>query len=207
MNRQEKLKFDYEEYFDGLFESTSILMWSTRYAAFTFAFYLNHLYEMNLEKRDDIIIEINGEPHSCPVYHRQDNVSHQTYILVDNTWGDTKKRTVFFDKILLIIGADPGELAERILGDTTLASSSTGLLANERDAMIESFVNSGILESALFDFSDSDNPRTSYFPSTAVKESVLKKQNQFLKVHRTFVADLLLALDSLLPDFESELEW
>ena len=50
MAKQEKLDFDYEEYFNEQFETTAVLMWNTHHAPFTFASYFNKLYNKQLER-------------------------------------------------------------------------------------------------------------------------------------------------------------
>ena len=76
--------FDYNEYFDSLFSMTSVTMWSTRYPAFTFAFYLNQLYGLELERRDDIVVTNAKKEIPCSVFSYQRNVDQLVFFLIEN---------------------------------------------------------------------------------------------------------------------------
>ena len=199
MARQEKLKFDYEEYFNEKLENTAVLMWSTHHQAFTFAFYLNQLYNLNLERRDDI--EADGGT-TYPLYSCQSNVDQLAFFLIERP-GAATLQGAYFDKMLLIMGADAFDTAQHIY-DETSQSGSKLLTTPERDEILGSFVETGIFESALFDFSDPDRPETTYFQTTNGNAALQKKRARFLKEQREIVSDIILALDSLLPDYESE---
>lgn len=206
MAKQEKLDFDYEEYFDSILETTAILMWSTRHEAYTFAFYLNQLYNMNLERRDNIKIERKSGDLNCSIFHHQSNLKRYTYILVDNgnVQPTAKKNATFFDKTLFIMGEEARSTAQRIYDEIQTGDSTLGGFSDpDRDEMLKSFINSGILECALFDFSDPETPFTSYFPETQASETLEKKRQKFLREQRLYITDLFLAIDSLLPDYES----
>ena len=206
MAKQEKLEFDYEGYFNGILEDTAILMWSTHHAAYTFAFYLNRLYNLNLERKENVTFKRKSGDISCPIYCRKDTVKRHTYILIDNSGvqPETKKSITFFDKTLLIMGDEAHNIARRIHDETGAADESGSIIEDPyRDEMLKTFVNSGILESALFDFSNPDAPYTTYFPDTPGNETLQKKRQKFLKEQREFIIDLIIAIDSLLPDYES----
>jgi hypothetical protein len=203
MAKQEKLSFDYEEYLDELFETTAILTWSTHYPPFTFVFYLNQLYNMQLERQEDIILEQKSGQMKCTVYYGQDNIKHIAYILVDNSNNPTgASRESIFDKTLLIKGPDAHHIARNIYDDIN-EERAIGEYADNNEALLGMFVDSGILESAMFDFSDREEPKSTYFGDTQ-NEKMLRKQQRFMKEQRIFFSDILLAVDSLLPDFESE---
>lgn len=203
MPKQEKLKFDYEDYFNEKLESTAILMWGTHYQTFTFAFYLNQLYGFNLERHENITLERKSGEYSCSLYTYQINANQQAFFLIDNP-KETATPNIF-DKTLLIIGPESQELAKRIYDDMEhRASKEEQFSSFEREEIRSSFVENGIFESALFDFSDPEYPDTTYFPDTSNNAALQKKRQRFLKEQREYVADLILALDPLLPDYETE---
>lgn len=203
MAKKERLDFDYEDFFNEKLENIAVLMWNTRHPAFTFAFYLNQLYNLNLERRDDIASP-NGDESRCTLYSWQSNVDQQAYFLIEQPIDTANAGGTFFDKILLIVGAEVFDTARRIYDETSqtigIADSPT---TPERDEMLRTFVETGIFESALFDFSDPDRPETTYFPSAARNAALQKKQDRFLKEQRDLISDLIIVLDPLLPDFES----
>ncbi|MBP5327810.1 MAG: hypothetical protein J6Y98_07870 [Bacteroidales bacterium] len=203
MAKQEKFAFDYEEYLNEIFETTAILSWSTHYPAFTFAFYLNQLYNTQLERQDDIFLEQKEGQMKCIVYFGKDTIKHIAYILVDNSDNMmSPKKDKIFDKTLLIKGPDAFEIAQNIYDDLN-AMAPTDVYLDNSETMRRLFLDSGILESALFDFSKPDDPKSTYFSDTQ-NEKTLRKRQKFMKEQRIFFSDILLAVDSLLPDFESE---
>lgn len=203
MPKQEKLKFDYDEYFNDKFESTAILMCNTRHQVFTFAFYLNQLYGLHLERRDDILLDEGDDGTRCPIYTYQSNANQLAFFLIENPGGTGGKNRKYFDKTLLIMGPDAHELAQHIFNELDSPQNGGGTMP-QRDEMMRTFVESGILESALFDFSDPDYPETTYFPDTKNNATLQKKRARFLKEQREYVSDLIFAIDPLLPDYDSE---
>ena len=207
MSRQEKLYFDYNDYFEEMFEATAVLMWNTHYPVYTFAFYLNQIFGLRLERKDDVLLTDKEETQRCSVYSWIDNCRRLTYFLIDirDDGAAPKRKKIYFDKVLLVIGSDARETAMRILGDlepSTLFDNDP--LRQRRDALLRTFIDNGIFESASFDFSDPDHPRTSYFPEQTENTELANKRRLFLKKHREFVGDMILALDRLLPDYESD---
>jgi len=204
MAKKEKLDFDYNDFFDEKFEDTAVLMWNTHHQAFTFAFYLNQLYSLNLMRCDEKTLEGKDSPFDCSIYSYISTIDQQAFFLIDTTAAasNSKSSGIFFDKTMLIIGPDAFETAEHIYNETSQSSPTT--TDNERNAMLQSFVDTGIFESALFDFSDPDRPETTYFPSSNISPSLQKKRDRFLQEQRKFVSDLIIAVDPFLPDFESE---
>ena len=205
MAKQEKLDFNYEEYFDEMFEDTAVLMWTTHHRAFTFAFFLNQLYNLDLELRDNIVLQYKKKEIGCTVYSSQNDVDHMAYFLIDNSEASlpTPKKTILFDKTLLIKGPGAQSKAEYIYSDLEQNSiADNNFVGQQRDELRNTFVNTGILESVLFDFSTPDEPDTTYFPNSQGDTEKEKKRQRFLKEHREYVADLFMALDSMMPDFE-----
>ncbi|MBQ6955190.1 MAG: hypothetical protein IJP80_01055 [Bacteroidales bacterium] len=204
--------FDYQGYFNEMFETTTVLMWSTQHAPFTFAFYLNKLYNFQLVRKDNITLKM---PHSrrgtidCTVFHHQSNVDHMAYLLIDSSGNvrdktNNKKGTIF-DKTLLLIGADSQELAKTIYDEMNEpATVSDNMLVQEREMTRREFIDSGILESVLFDFSNPDDMETTYFRNSLNDTSLEAKRQRFLNDQRNFVTDIMMTLDDLLPDFESD---
>ena len=206
MAKKERLDFDYEEFFNERLEDTAIVTWSTRHQAFTFAFYINQLYSLNLERCDEIELEAAGNTVQCSVYSYISKVNQQVFFLVDTPAAIARASGsgIFFDKTFLIIGPDSFELGERIYNET--AQLHTGDIANSyagRSQMLQTFVDSGIVESAMFDFSDPDRPETTYFPKSTNNPTLQKRKARFLKEERKFISDVLMALDDLIPDFDS----
>jgi hypothetical protein len=200
MARQERLKFDYEEYFNEKLEYTAVLMWNTHHQAFTFAFYLNQVYNLNLERRDDI--ESGDGATLCPLYSCQSDNNQIAFFLVDRP-ATTSMQSEYFDKIMLIVGADAFEIAQNIYNETS--QSGEKLPASpEHEEILNSFVETGIFECAMFDFSDPDRPETTYFPTTNSNAALQKKRSRFMKEQRETVTDIILALESLLPEYDSE---
>ena len=204
--------FDYQGYFNEMFETTTVLMWSTNYAPFTFAFYLNKLYDIQLVRKDNIKLKI---PHSrsgmieCSVYHYQSNVEHMAYLLIDSSNSvrdkNSKKKGTLFDKTLLLIGADSQELAKSIYEEmNSLPKQSDNMIIQERELTRQEFINSGILESVIFDFSNPDELETSYFRNSLNDPNLEAKRQQFINDQRNYVTDLMMALDDLLPNFETD---
>lgn len=204
--------FDYQGYFNEMFETTTVLMWSTNYAPFTFAFYLNKLYDIQLVRKDNIKLKM---PHSrsgmieCSVYHYQSNVEHMAYLLIDSSNSvrdkNSKKKGTLFDKTLLLIGADSQELAKSIYEEmNSLPKQSDNMIIQERELTRQEFINSGILESVIFDFSNPDELETSYFRNSLNDPNLEAKRQQFINDQRNYVTDLMMALDDLLPNFETD---
>ncbi|MBP5190829.1 MAG: hypothetical protein J6031_07955 [Bacteroidales bacterium] len=196
MAKQEKFIFDYEGYFDEKLENTAILMWSTHHPAFTFAFYLNQLYNLNLERQDDI----TSEGGNNKLYSYQSDADHHAFFLIEQP---TQGSSAIFDKILLVMGADAFETAQYIYDETSKSVGQSHTTSpSERDTILQSFIENGIFESALFNFSDPDKPETTYFPNNTANAALQKKRARFLKEQREKVSDLIMALDPLLPNFD-----
>lgn len=201
MAKQEKLDFDYEEYFNEQFETTAVLMWNTHHAPFTFASYFNKLYNKQLERKDNITIHRKSGELICSVYLYQSNIKHMVFILIDS--GNYKSPSHFFDKTMLIVGEGAYEEASAIYRDMNKNPENyDDYMMQEREDMRQRFLNSGVLESAMFDFSNPDYPNTTYFPKQKLSAAMEKKRQRFLKEQREFVIDLLMAVDELLPDFD-----
>lgn len=212
------LDFDYQGYFNEMFETTTVLMWSTRYEPFTFAFYLNKLYDISLVRKENISLNMpqsKNETMECSVYHYQSNVEHLAYLLIDSSGSvrdkKSNKKGTIFDKTLLMIGADSQELARSIYEETNGAmfwESNTqeinNLAMQERETTRREFINSGILESVLFDFSNPDELETTYFRNSLNDKSLEAKRQKFLNEQRNYVTNIMVALDDLLPNFEAE---
>lgn len=201
MAKLEKLEFDYEEYFDSMFKTTAVLMWSTHISSFSFAFFLNKLYGLTLQRKESVTLNRKSGDAECVVYTCQDNVLQTAWFLIENSVGPDgiQAANSIFDKVLLIMGPDAYTIAADIFNDID-KQPIDGYDAEHIETR-RSLIDSGILESALFDFSDPDRPDTTYFPHTN-NPSLAKKRLLFLKEQREYVTDLLLALDSLLPDYE-----
>lgn len=201
MAKQEKLNFDSEGFFNERFENTAVLMWSTHHPAFTFAFYLNQLYGISLVRRDDIVPQ-SGDSRRSMLYSYQSNADHLAYFLIEQP---LQKKGDIFDKVLLVIGADAFPTAQHIYDETSQPiDASLPFAAAGHNLMLRSFIETGIFESALFDFSDPDRPETTYFPSSTNNAALEKKRAKFLKEQRERVSDLIIQLDPLLPDYDSE---
>lgn len=206
MAKQEKIPFDYEEFFNDRLEEASILTWNTRHQAFTFAFYLNQLYGLNLERSNEVDIESKEGTIRYSIYTYISYVNQQVFFLVDipAVAPTAKGGGVIFDKMLIILGPDALETGEHIYDETSQNRPGEELSANdERNAMLLSFVDGGIFESGMFDFSDPEQPTTTYFPATISNPTLQKRKTKFLKEQRNLVSDLILALDDLIPDFDS----
>jgi len=204
MSKNEKLEFDYEEYFDEQFKTTAILRFSTNYPSYTFAFYLNQLYSLDLERKDDVKLQIGAEEIPCPILSSENIVKKLTYIMIDcsDALLSGQLSSIIFDKTLLIIGENAHQTAQAIYDD--LNGIGAGHADERRQAMLRSFIKRGILENALFDFSTPSMPRTTYFAQDAKTPELKKKRDKFLKAQREFSTDILWAVDSLLPDYETE---
>lgn len=209
------LDFDFQEYFNEMFETTTVLMWSTHYAPFTFAFYLNRLYNIQLVRKDNITLDI---PHTrnatmvCPVYHYQSNADHMAYLLIDSSSSvrdkTSKKKGTIFDKTLLLIGADSQELARTMYEEmnrwNAVPACCEGTILQEREQTLQEFIESGILESVLFDFSNPDELETTYFQNSLNDPSLEAKRQKFLNDQRNFVTNIMIAVNDLLPNFEAD---
>ena len=200
-----RLDFDYEDYFNELFSTTAVLMWSTHHAAITFAFYINRLYNKQLMRRDNITLHTQQGESLCSVFTQQDNLSHTTYLLVDNPnhMPSSRSSVTFFDKTLLIMGPDAYEQAHNIYAD--LGNSTPLPSSDEAHTLLrQAFLDNGVLEYALFDFSEPDDPQTTYFATPSADPRIRDKQRLFLRKQREYACDLLLALDAFLPNYEDE---
>lgn len=205
------LDFDYQGYFNEMFETTTALMWSTRYEPYTFAYFLNKLYSIQLRRKDNIAIKIPNAHNvmiECVVYHYQSNSDHMAYLLIDSSNSvrdrlNNKKGTIF-DKTLLLIGADSQELAKNIYDEMNSTPSFRDdiLTPQNREETLCEFINNGILESVLFDFSNPDKLETTYFRNSLNNPGLESIRQKFLDEQRTFVTELMMALDHLLPVFE-----
>lgn len=204
------LDFDYQEYFNEMFETTTVLMWSTHCEPYTFAYYINKLYGIKLVRKNNISIKM---PHShnemieCPVYHYQSNVEHMAYLLIDSSKyvrdKQSNKKGTIFDKTLLLIGADSEDLAksiyEEMIGVNPFLNDT---ITENRGQTLQEFLQSGILESVLFDFSNPDELETTYFRNSLKDANLEAKRQKFLNDQRTFVTELMLALNDLMPNFD-----
>lgn len=212
MAKQEKLEFDYEEYFDMMLESTAVLMWATHITSFTFAFHLNKIFGLALERRESVTLNRKGVPYECLVYSCSNNMMQTSYFLIDNVMSplDGKRANSIFDKTLLICGPDAFPIIHDIYNSLEAPVTAKDIYVQSAvgDADMASqcrdFAGTGILESAIFDFSDPAAPDTTYFPSHSNNPAIQKKRTLFLKEQREYVTDLLLAIDHLLPTYEEE---
>ena len=194
----EEVIFPYEE----MLESTAILMWNTSYSDFTFAFYLNQLFGLELERRKDISLSTMKEEIQCSVFSYDDKVNHQSYFLIENGLASRQsvKELSYYDKTLLILGADAFERAEPIYDELKEPMrNSVDLLAMQREELRTSFVNSGIVESAWFNFADPDNPESSII---ATRSPLNKKQKAFIDFQKDYIQGIFVELDDLLPNYD-----
>ena len=199
--------FDYSEYFESLFSMTSVTMWSTRYPAFTFAFYLNQLYGLELERRDDIVVSNAKKEIPCSVFSYQRNVDQLVFFLIENDPNSTQeiKQLSYFDKILLIMGPDAEKYSMNIYNDIMKPKPNSMNIAEiEREQLCKSFIENGIVEMGVFDFTDANDIRTNYFSSPATNETTKKKRLKFLQFYREYMTDLFVGLDELIPNFEDD---
>lgn len=195
---EEEVNSPYEE----MLEITAILMWNTSYSDFTFAFYLNQLFGLGLERRKDIGLSTMKEDIQCSVFAFNDKVNHQAYFLIENGLASRQnvKELSYYDKTLLIQGADAFERAEQIYNDLKEPAHKTvDLIGLQREEMRCAFVDSGIVESAWFNFSDPDNPESSIISSLA---PLSKKQKAFIDFQKEYTQGILVEIDDLLPNFD-----
>lgn len=207
-----KLDFDYQEYFNDMFEITTVLMWSSQYEPFTFAYFLNKIYNIQLVRKKNISIAIpksRNEMMECSVYHFQSNTDHLAYLLIDSSNNvrdkTSKKKGTIFDKTLLLIGADSEDIAKSIYEEmNNLPVVDDNEIFQSREQTLCEFFNNGILESVLFDFSNPDELETTYFRNSLNDANLESKRQHFLQEQRDYVTNLMVALDDLLPNFESD---
>lgn len=199
--------FGYDDYFNDLFERMSVIMWNTRYSVHTFAFYLNQLYNLRLERREDITLVSSKEPISCSVFSCCDNVDKSAVFLIENKktpLTSQPREFSYFDKTLLVIAPDAAEKTDAIYNDINRPPSSPADIYSAcKEELRTSFIDNGIVESVIFDFSDPDNPVCSWFQPTDYK-ALSKQRQKFILFHKNHTIDLLVGLDKLLPDFETE---
>jgi hypothetical protein len=193
---------DVYSHYDEMLETTAMLAWNTSYSAYTFAFHLNQLYGLELQRRDDICLSTLKEEIQCSVYSYDDMVNHLSFYLIEN--GLSSRQQVqelsYFDKTLLIHGPESFDRAQQIYDDLNAPErTETDLIAMQREALRLSFVNSGIVESESFDFSDPDEPRSSMIaPNTTPN----KKQQAFLDFQMKYIQGIFVELDDILVDFD-----
>lgn len=206
------LHFDYQEYFNEMFETTTVLMWRTNYAPFTFAFYLNKLYNIQLIRKNNLSLKMPRSRDTiinCSVYHYQSNAKHMAYLLIDSSNSlrdkNSNKKGTLFDKTLLLIGADSQDMAKSIYEEmNSLPVYDDNPMTQYREMTRLEFINSGILESVIFDFSNPEELETSYFLNSLKNPSLEARRQQFINDQRNYVTDLMMALDDLLPNFETD---
>lgn len=205
MAKQTKYSLSVEDvysHYDEMLETTAMLAWNTSYSAYTFAFHLNQLYGLELQRRDDICLSTLKEEIQCSVYSYDDMVNHLSFYLIEN--GLSSRQQVqelsYFDKTLLIHGPESFDRAQQIYDDLNAPERvETDLIAMQREALRLSFVNSGIVESESFDFSDPDEPRSSMIaPNTTPN----KKQQAFLDFQMKYIQGIFVELDDILVDFD-----
>lgn len=185
-----------------MLETTAILAWNTSYSAYTFAFHLNQLFGLELQRHDDIRLSTLKEEIQCSVYTYDDLVNHLSFYLIENGLASRQqvRELSYFDKMLLIHGAEAFDRAQQIYDDLN-APERTGLdlIAMQRESLRMSFVSSGIVESVSFDFSDPDEPRSSMIAANATPN---KKQQAFLDYQKKYIQGIFVELDDMLEDFE-----
>ncbi len=202
MSRNKKFTLTTEEILDPIdemLESTSVLMWNTSYADYTFAFYLNQLYDMNLERRDQIFLSVSGKEVECSVFSQIDCENHLTYFLVESTQASRQKirQLSYFDKFLLIQGDFAHERMEQIYNDSNKTPQEViDIVSMQRESLRQTFITSGIIQSACMEFSDEE------LPSTTITSNPTKSQRDFLLFQKEFIQSLLVQLDDLIGEYE-----
>jgi hypothetical protein len=183
-------------------ENTAVLAWRTSYTAFTFAFYLNQIFHMELRRCNDIQLSSMKEAIRCSVYSYSDPVDHLNYFLIENNMEDMQsvKALSYFDKMLLVNGAEASERADAI--DEELKAPMRhhdDILGTQYEEMRHTFVETGIIESARFDFTDAEIPTASILDSDS---GLSKKQQNFLQFYRDYIQGILIEIDDLIQYFE-----
>ena len=212
-NKRQKVSvsgFDYQDYFNEMFEKTTVLMWNTRHEPYTFAYYLNKLYNIRLDRKKSISItkpNTGGEKMLCSVYQYQSAVEHIAYILIDSSEGTRgeDKKGMLFDKTLLLTGAESDRIGQNIYEEMLQGSgASKACQLDERDETMREFIDTGILECVLFDFSNPEEMETTYFAGGQGNKSMEAKRQRFLNEQRSLVSEMMIALDDLLPNFDED---
>ncbi len=194
----EEVMSPYEE----MLESTAILAWNTSYSAFTFAFYLNELFHLQLLRRNDIRLSSMKEDIQCSVYAYTDTISHQSYFLIENELASRQRiqELSYFDKTLLIQGAEAFERAQEIYAELKEPfHQSDDIIGMQREEMRRSFIDSGIVESIWFDFSDPDNPSSSLIADNV---PLNKRQKKFIDFQKDYIQGIFIEIDDLLTDYD-----
>lgn len=208
LNKQSKYMLDAQEtiaYYDDLLESTAILMWNTRYSAFTFAFFLNRLYALDLKPDTVIDFQCNKQLVESSIFSFHNPTEKMSYFLVDNSPESMQRisELSYFDKVLLIMGEDSKERADFIFSDIrSVKSNPADMLVMQREETKSCFVESGVVAFDTFDFSNPDNPSSSFLSEAAEGSSLYRKQQKFLKIQRDYFQGLFVAIDDLMRDFE-----
>lgn len=186
--------------YDEMLENTAVLSWNTSYTAFSFAFYLNHLYGLNLQRRDDITLSTMKETITCSVFSCNDGVNHQSFFLIENGMTAMQKvqKMSYFDKTLLIQGPDAFEIADGIYNDMLRPhSNAVDIIGMQREEMRLDFVNTGIVETVKFDFSDHNNPTSSLIKPGIPASS---KQKKFHEFQKEYIQGILVEIDDLIEE-------
>jgi len=195
------------EYYDQLLCDASVVMWRTTHQPFTFAFYFNELYQLNLQRQEDIELTIKDKTVAFPVYGGREDINQMAFFLIENDPSTMSGDAQFsyFDKIMLFIGPDAAVRAGQIVDDLERPRPECdNCFVSQREDRRIGFVEKGIVETALFDFSDPDFPTTTYFSLAAPGTTLRKKQKSYLDGQRKFVVNLLVALDDRMPNFEDD---
>ena len=206
MAKTVKYELDQQEfldYYEELLSETAVMMWETRHTAFTFAFYLNHLYGLHLVRRDSVTVFKKNVPLACAVYSHHDSVNHQQFFLIENSMEGMQRfrELSYFDKLLLATGPDARERLRCIYDEMYQpARTATGIVEAQRESMRRSFIDNGIVQCADFDFSDPDSPATTFLPYAAPDTPQYRKQQKYLEFQKEYIEDLLVQLDPYMAE-------
>lgn len=206
MAKPKTYTLDCSDEYDQELSEAAVTLWITRYPAYTFAYHLNNLFELNLEYSDPIVVDIDGQEATVQAFIYQDTTRQLNYVLIENHTLDIndmgQRDFSQYDKTLIISGFEALQRMEEIRNELTnrtpLYSDDT---QREREAQRLEIMDNGIIESAGIDFSDTDNPVIDSLMLPKNNKRALQLQ-KFLATQTDFLRNILYAIDNRIPDFE-----
>lgn len=203
MSKHVQLTIDKGAFLDEIIENTSLVVWNSTMRSFAFAHYLNQLFKLNLQRVDNVNVLVAKKEVDCIVYRFADT-SHKLYYFLICTQQDAHGE-IYFDKTLIVKGYYSAQRCHHIYEIMHADTAPTSAIPSLNETLLaELNSTNSILQCAVFDFTDPDNPATNYFTPAPAGSQRQAKQMHFLNRQMEYTIDLMMSLDDLMPGFDDE---
>ena len=150
---------------------TAVLMWGMTAEMYNMAIGLNRIYELNLTRDDDLMVNTVV----CPCFTYTDDIRQLFYVLIGNPRfsGGLGGRMNYYDAILMIIGDDAWNMQQKIYGDYSGMRPLPDYFDWQGQALYEALRESmaTVTHTDYFDFRDETAPKSSVYANFSEKVS------------------------------------